>query len=407
MLFASGADGARRLSYFFEDFSLDSDRRELRRGDGLVPVEPLVFDLLEFLIRSRDRVVSKDDLIASVWNGRIVSESTLTSRMNAARHAVGDSGEQQRLIRTIPRRGFRFVGETVELQKGFDSADAGPSNRLVTSTPAVSFIRTPDGVNLAVASSGDGPTLLRSAHWANHVEHEWHNPLVGPLLHLLSRHFRLIRYDGRGTGLSDRNVSDMSAARYQEDLETVADTLKLERFALMGISGGAANAIAYAARHPERVTKLVVSGGYALGRNKRRSPQTVEEAKAFITMMQSGWGDERSPFWRATSSFFLPNATPEQRKWHFDLQHTAYTAESLVLARRAVDDIDVADALPGVAAPTIVFHSRGDNLVPFEQGRLIAASIPGARLVPSKATIILYFRRSPPGRNSPVKWRRS
>ena len=240
----------------------------------------------------------------------------------------------------------------------------------------------PDGVNLAVASSGEGPTLLRAAQWVNHIEHEWQNPLLGPLLQHLSRHFRLIRYDGRGTGLSDRNVPDMSFARYQDDLEAVADLLKLERFALLGISGGAANAIAYAARHPERVTKLVISGGYALGRNKRSSPQTVEEAKAFVTMMQSGWGDEQSPFWRATSSFFLPNATPEQRKWHFDLQHTAYTAESLVLARRAVDDIDVAKTLAGVRTPTIVFHSRRDALVPFEQGRLIAASIPNAKLVP-------------------------
>ena len=113
------------MSYLFEDFSLDSGRRELRRGAALIPVEPLVFDLLEFLIRSRDRVVSKDDLIASVWNGRIVSESTLTSRMNAARHALGDNGEQQRLIRTIPRKGFRFVGEVREAGQTQDTK-AGP-----------------------------------------------------------------------------------------------------------------------------------------------------------------------------------------------------------------------------------------------------------------------------------------
>ena len=372
------------MTYRFEDYCLDPGRRELRRGADLVPVEPLVFDLLEFLLRARDRVVSKDDLIASVWNGRIVSESTLTSRMNAARHAVGDSGQQQRLIRTIPRKGFRFVGEVLETQKRHDLIEVRPSDTAATPSapPSVSFVRMPDGVNLAVGSSGNGPTLLRAAHWVNHIEHEWQNPLVGPLLQRLSRRFRLIRYDGRGTGLSDRNVSDMSFDQYQVDLETIADSLKLERFALLGISGGAANAIAYAARHPERVTRLVVSGGYALGRNKRSSAQTAEEAKAFITMLQSGWGDEQSPFWRATSSFFLPNATPEQRQWHFDLQHTAYTAKNLVLARHAVDDIDVAEALAGVRTPTIVFHSRRDNLVPFEQARLIASSIPGARLIP-------------------------
>jgi len=378
------------LTYLFEDFCLDSGRRELRRGSELISVEPLVFDLLEFLLRARDRVVSKDDLIASVWKGRIVSESTLTSRMNSVRHAVGDNGEHQRLIRTIPRKGFRFVGDVREKQKSLDllettrpqmSRDEAPPP--TADLPTVSFTQMSNGTHLAVSATGDGPLLVRAAHWVNHIEHEWQSPLVGPLLQRLSRRFRLVRYDGRGTGLSDRNVPDMSFARYQEDLEAVTNALKLERFALLGISGGAANAIGYAARHPERVSKLVLSGGYALGRNKRSSPQSTEEAQAFITMLRSGWGNEESPFWRASSSFFLPNATPEQRKWHYQLQHTAFTVvDSMVSARQAVDAIDVLGFLPLVRAPTIVFHSRRDNLVPFEQGRLIAASIPGAKLVP-------------------------
>ena len=378
------------MTYLFEDFCLDSGRRELRRGSELISVEPLVFDLLEFLLRARDRVVSKDDLIASVWKGRIVSESTLTSRMNSVRHAVGDNGEHQRLIRTIPRKGFRFVGDVREKQKSLDllettrpqmSRDEAPPP--TADLPTVSFTQLSNGTHLAVSATGDGPLLVRAAHWVNHIEHEWQSPLVGPLLQRLSRRFRLVRYDGRGTGLSDRNVPDMSFARYQEDLEAVTNALKLERFALLGISGGAANAIGYAARHPERVSKLVLSGGYALGRNKRSSPQSTEEAQAFITMLRSGWGNEESPFWRASSSFFLPNATPEQRKWHYQLQHTAFTVvDSMVSARQAVDAIDVLDFLPLVRAPTIVFHSRRDNLVPFEQGRLIAASIPGAKLVP-------------------------
>jgi len=380
------------LSYLFDDYSLDVERRELRRGSELIPIEPLAFDLLEFLIRNRERVVSKDNLIASVWNGRIVSESTLTSRMNSVRHAVGDNGEHQRLIRTVPRKGFRFVGDVREKQNPLDllettrpqmSRDEAARPLPTSDHPAVSFTQMLNGTHLAVSASGDGPPLVRAAHWVNHIEHEWQSPLVGPLLQRLSRRFRLVRYDGRGTGLSDRNVPDMSFARYQEDLEAVTNALKLERFALLGISGGAANAIGYAARHPERVSKLVLSGGYALGRNKRSSPQSTEEAQAFITMLRSGWGNEASPFWRASSSFFLPNATPEQRKWHYDLQHTAFTVvDSMVSARQAVDAIDVLDFLPLVRAPTIVFHSRRDNLVPFEQGRLIAASIPGAKLVP-------------------------
>ena len=235
--------------------------------------------MVQYLMENRERVASKDDLIASVWSGRIVSESTLTSRMNAVRHAVGDSGEQQRLIRTIPRKGFRFIGEVREGTKLPSRRIAAAEGNHATPAP----IRTPGGVvrpdgrtkcNLAVTASGDGPVAVRVAHWVNHAEHEWQNPIFGPLLRRLSQRFRLIRYDGRGAGLSDRNVSDVSFAKYRDDLDAVVDALKLERFALLGLSGGAANAIAYAARYPERVAKLVLCGGYALGRTSavRRKP---------------------------------------------------------------------------------------------------------------------------------------
>jgi DNA-binding winged helix-turn-helix (wHTH) protein/alpha-beta hydrolase superfamily lysophospholipase len=385
LLFGPGAEAGRAaLSYLFEDYSLDAGRRELRRGAELVPVEPLVFDLLEFLIRSRDRVVSKDEVFASVWNGRIVSESTLTSRMNAARHAVGDSGEQQRLIRTIPRKGFRFVGDVqertpLETQKNLAAEIAGSPQLPM---PTVSFHRAPDGTNLAVATAGDGPVLLRTAQWINHLEHEWANPLTRPLWQRLSRQFCLIRYDGRGAGLSDRTVPDMSFPQYEHDLESIVETLQLNRFALLGMSGGAALAISYAARHPERVSKLILYGGYPQGRNKRRSPQSADEARTMLAMMRSGWGDGDSLFFRAFSAFWLPNGNVDQMKALIELQRTAFSPETAVAGRVAVDEIDVVDLLTHVRAPTIVFHCVRDRLVPFEQGRLIATSIPKAKFVP-------------------------
>ncbi len=379
--------GAQPLSYLFEDYSLDAGRRELRRGAEFVAVEPLVFDLLEFLIRSRDRVVSKDDLIASVWHGRIVSESTLTSRMNAARHAVGDSGEQQRLIRTIPRKGFRFVGdvqEQIPREKRHEGSLAENVGDAISPMPipSLSFYRATDGANLAVATIGNGPVLLRTAQWINNLEHEWANPLTRPLWQRLSHQFRLIRYDGRGAGLSDRSVSDMSFPKYDGDLESLVETLQLERFAVLGMSGGAALAISYAARHPERVSKLILYGGYSQGRNKRRSPQSTDEAKTMLAMMRSGWGDEDSIFFRALSAFFIPNGTADQRKSLIELQRAAFYPEAAVAGRIAVDEIDVFDLLAHVRAPTIVFHCVRDRLVPFEQGRLIAASIPKAKFVP-------------------------
>jgi len=378
------------LIYLFEDFSLDPGRRELRRGGTLVAVEPRVFDLLLYLVRNRDRVVSKDDLIAEVWDGRIVSDSALTSRMNGARNAVGDSGAEQRLIRTVARKGHRFVGDVREedILEGrrppiTRMSKDKPATPTRTDKPVVSFVRTRDKTNLAVASVGKGPVLVRAAHWYTHIEAEWQSPLTAPLLHRLASRFRFCFYDGRGSGLSDRKVRDMSFAIYRDDLEAIVDSMKLKRFALLGMSGGAALAIAYAARHPDRVSKLVLYGGYALGRNQRRSPQSAEEAKAYVTMIRSAWGDVDSPFWRAFSTFFLPNATPDQIKWFIELHTRALSLDNgIPKARMAVDEIDVSALLPRVRTPTIVFHCLRDKLVPFEQGRLIATSIPNANFVP-------------------------
>jgi DNA-binding winged helix-turn-helix (wHTH) protein/pimeloyl-ACP methyl ester carboxylesterase len=376
------------LIYTFENYCLDLNRRELRRGTEAIPMEPRVFDLLEFLVRNQDRVVNKDELIAAVWNGRIVSDSAITSRINAARRAIGDSGKQQRLIRTIARKGHRFIGEVHPPAKTSHGSSMEPATRSCEadrpSVPpgkqTVTFCRTKDGFNLAVASVGRGPVLVRAAHWATNIEYDWQNPVTGPLLQRLVDRFRLVRYDGRGSGLSDRQVPSVSLSTLLDDLETVTDSFGLERFVLLGISGGAAASIAYAARHPHRVSKLVLYGGYAQGRNKRGSPQDVDEAKAFLTMVQSGW-DNRSVFMRAFFSFWLPSGSPEQVKWFTDLQRVSLSRENTVKFRMAVDDIDIVDLLPNITVPTIVFHCLHDRLVPFDQGRRLATSIPNAKFV--------------------------
>ena len=373
--------GEHALLYSFEDFLLDSDRRELSRNGNLIAAEPLVFDLLHFLIRQRDHVTSKDELIAGVWNGRIVSESTLTSRINAARQAIGDDGERQRLIKTLPRRGFRFVGETRELNSSEGRAAEFKKPSAQTASQAVTFCKTSDGINLALASAGSGPPLVRAAHWATSVDYDYESPLTGPLLQHLANRFRVIRYDGRGVGLSDRNVSKITFATMLEDLEAVINSAQIERFLLLGISGGAPTSIAYAVKHPERVSKLVLFGGYARGRNKRGSSQDAEEAKAFLTMLRSGWGNEHSVFMRAFSSFFIPGASPDLIKSFIDFQRIATTGENAIKVRMAVDDIDVFALLAKVSVPTIVFHCTHDNLVPFSQGQQLAAGIPNAKFV--------------------------
>lgn len=378
------------MIYLFEDYSLDIDRRELRRGAELVDVEPQVFDVLAYLISHRERVISNDDLMASVWNGRVVSESTLSSRIAAVRRAVGDNGERQCLVRTIPRKGYRFIAQVREHPQASDEPDmishdtavltAGPS--AARRKQAVTFCQTVDGINLAVASVGCGPVLVRAGHWATNIEYDWQNLVTGPLLRRLADRFHLVRYDYRGNGLSDREVPVISFQTMLYDLEAVVDGLQLERFALLGISGGAATSIAYAVRHPHRVSKLLLYGGYAQGRNKRGSPQDAEEAQAFITMIRKGSGEDRAAFARAFFSFWLPAGSPEQFKSLIELMRAAHTdGQTAVNLRRAVDDIDIVDLLPKVRVPTIVFHCTRDRLVPFELGRRLAASIPNARFV--------------------------
>jgi pimeloyl-ACP methyl ester carboxylesterase len=364
--------------FLFENFVLDASRRELRRKGALIPVEPQVFDLLIYLVRNRDRVVSKDDLIASVWNGRIVSESTLSTRINAARRALGDSGEVQRLIRTAQRKGLRFVGTVREAQVPLDAS--------VPMSPAIakqeiSFCKTADGVNLALAAVGNGPPLVKIANWLTHLEYDWESPIWSPLLQFLAERYRLIRYDGRGNGLADRDVADISFDAFVRDLETVVDAMQLSKAAFLGISQGAAVAIAYAVRHPERVSKLILYGGYASGRNKRGSPAEADMAKAFLAIMRHGWGDEHSAFMKAFSSVFLPNGSPQQIKWLVDLQRITTSAENAVRIRNACDNIDVTNLLPKVQVPTLVIHCRHDNVASIDQGLLMARSIPHAKLV--------------------------
>ncbi len=188
----------------FEDYELDTSHFKLRREGINVPVEPQVFDLLLLLIENCDRIVSKDELFDKVWEGRIVSDATLNSRINAARKAIGDNGSDQRLIRTSPRRGFSFVGKIL--------ADTSPAPVTRTS-PAlrqdIQFCTSPDGVRLAYATLGEGPVLVKAANYLTHLEYDWESPLWHPTLERLATGRQLFRYDARGSGLSDWDVDDI------------------------------------------------------------------------------------------------------------------------------------------------------------------------------------------------------
>jgi DNA-binding winged helix-turn-helix (wHTH) protein/alpha-beta hydrolase superfamily lysophospholipase len=368
------------MLFRFDHYALDTDRRELCRESEPVAVEPQVFDLLVYLLQNRDRVVSKDDLIAAVWGGRIVSESTLTSRINAARKALGDSGGEQRLIRTIARKGFRFVAEVDEAV-----GRLGETARLTSAETGrrqdIRFCTAADGVRIAFACVGAGPPLVKTANWLNHLEYDWRSPVWRHLLQRLAAEHRLVRYDQRGNGLSDWDAPDMSFEARVGDLESVVETVGLDRFSLLGMSGGSAVAIAYAVRFPDKVNCLVLYGGFARGAFQRGSQQEREQYEAMATLMRHGWGQDNPAFRQLFTSQFIPGGTPEQVQWFNNLQRIATSPENAERIMRAIHNTEVTDLLARVRTPTLVLHCRDDARVPFEEGRRMAAGIPGARFV--------------------------
>ena len=384
------------MQFLFGDYSLDVGRRELRRGQNLVQLEPQVFDLLVYLVRNRDRVVTRDDIFAAVWGGRIVSESTLSSRITAVRKAIGDSGEQQALIRTAARKGIRFIGEVSEQTEGPAQPIAAPAATATSRLrQEVHFCTASDGVRIAYAEVGHGPPLIKAGNWLNHLEYDWESPIWSPFLHTLAAEHRLIRYDARGNGLSDWEVKDLSLEAFVRDLESVVEATGLDRFPLLGMSQGCAVSIAYAVRHPERVSHLVLYGGFARGRRKRGSQQDIAGGDAIVTLIRQGWGQDNPAFRQMLTSLFMPGATPEQMQSFNDMQRITTSPENAARLRQSVDEIDVTDLLASVNIPTLVLHARNDAMQPFDEGRRLAMGIRGARFVALESRNHMILQNDP------------
>ena len=247
----------------------------------------------------------------------------------------------------------------------------------------IRFCTAADGVRLATATSGSGVPLVKAAHYLTHVEHDWDSPVWRHWLGGLSDRFHLVRYDERGCGLSDREVDDFSMDAWVADLEAVVDGLGLERFALLGVSQGGAVAATYAALHPGRVSHLVLYGAYAQGRFRRGDdPADREEAEMFLDLIRLGWGRDNAAFRQVFTSLFIPEGTPEQVEWFNELQRTTASPENAARFEEAFYEIDVVGHLAGIDVPTLVMHATGDAMVPFDEGRRLAALVPDARFVP-------------------------
>ena len=297
-------------------------------------------------------------------------------------------------------RTFKNIAQPVDV---FAIAPSdGGAGRGVTAPNAVDlkqdirFCTAPDGVQLAYSMIGQGPPLMKTGNWMTHLEFDLESPIWRHLYRELAKDHTLVRYDARGNGLSDRTADEISFDAFVSDLEVVADAAGLTRFALFGISQGCAVSIAYAVRHPERVSHLILYGGFAVGFNRRaRSAAQKEEDDALLTLMRVGWGKENPAFRQLFTSQFMPQATKEQADWFNELQRTTVSGEMAARMLTASGDTDVTALLPRVSVPTLVLHARDEARVPFEAGRRMAAGIPGARFVPLQGCNHLFLESEP------------
>jgi pimeloyl-ACP methyl ester carboxylesterase/AraC-like DNA-binding protein len=259
----------------------------------------------------------------------------------------------------------------------------------------VRYCRATDGTGLAYSVTGEGPALIKTANWLNHIEHDWSSPLWQHWLYEFTRGRSLIRYDERGNGLSDWDTPDLSFDAFVNDLECVVDCLELEHFDLLAISQGAAVAIAYAVRHPGRVRRLVILNGYAAGWASRGDPAEVARREAMMTLTKIGWGADNPAYRQLFTNIYVPEATPKQMGWFNEMQRISASPENAAELQRVFGRIDVRELLPKVTTPTLIFHSRDDQAVPFAAGEELASKIPGAMFIPLESRNHILLENEP------------
>jgi DNA-binding winged helix-turn-helix (wHTH) protein/pimeloyl-ACP methyl ester carboxylesterase len=356
---------------------LDSDRYEFFRCGDPVHLEPQVFTLLHVLVIRPGDVITKEHLVETVWQGLNVSDSTINARINAARKAVGDNGRDQRIIRTIHGRGFQLAVDVETDGQGARDVWTGIGGV----QQDVRFAKSSGGARIAHATCGSGPPLVRMGHWLSHLELDWDSPVWRPLITALSHHHSLYRYDQRGTGLSGRALDNVTLDDFVDDLAAVADACGLDRFPIFAASQAVPVAVRFATRFPDRLSAMVLYGGFAQGRALRDPLSGDIDEDTVLNLIRAGWGRENSPFVRAFATLFVPDATQEQLDSLVRMQMQSVSPENAATLRQIIDRFSVVDELSMVTTPTLVIHADADAIQPVDQGRLLAAEIPGAKFV--------------------------
>jgi pimeloyl-ACP methyl ester carboxylesterase/DNA-binding CsgD family transcriptional regulator len=246
----------------------------------------------------------------------------------------------------------------------------------------IRYVTTEDGLRLAWAEAGSGPALVKAGNWLTHLEYDWESPVWRHWTRFFSENFRYIRHDERGCGMSGVETGKLSLASWIGDLERVVEASAVSSpFTLLGISGGAPVSIGYAVKHPERVARLILYGGYARGVMQRGDADATTEREAIMTLMRVSWGKDHPAFRQVFTSRFVPGASEEQMVWWDDLCRRTTTGPTMASLLAVRSHVDIQTLLPQVRVPTLVIHARGDLAVPASEGRLLAAGIPGAEYV--------------------------
>lgn len=362
------------MRYRFSGCELDTEAGVFLRDGKIIDLEPQVFALIRLLASRAGRLVTRDDLVEHVWRGRIVSESTISSRIAAVRRAIGDDDRDARVLTTLPKRGFRLDDVESSDRHAAETELAPPPQQ------SVNYAKSGDGTAIAWATTGHGPPLLRAGQFLTHLELDWQSRIRRPLLERFDAAFSQTRFDQRGTGLSETPRDGFGLDRLVEDMEAVVDAAGLARFPIWASSQGVPISLAFAAKHPHRVTRLVLYGGFVTGR-LRRDVASARQTRALLGLISEGWGAPEGAFAKAYTTLYMPDASSAQIEDICRLQLASATPGAAARLRRAIDAIDVSHIAPRVRAPALLLHAAGDCVNPISQSEALAALMPAARLI--------------------------
>jgi DNA-binding winged helix-turn-helix (wHTH) protein len=365
------------MRYEFLNFTLNTNTHELS-CDGLTQtVEPQVFDLLHLLLTHAGNLVTKEQLVDEIWGGRIVSDSAISACISAARKAVGDDGKRQTIIRTVARRGLQFVAPV----RSHETTQAVPRAKPTRGGLKIRYATATDRAKIAYAVHGTGTPLIRLLRFPTHLELDWNEPLERSYIDAYSQNCMLVRFDQRGSGLSEPAFPKIDLEQLANDIGSVADALGLDRFALMGTSGDCHQAVYFAARYPDRVSHLIIQNGYVDGRVLRNGTSALDTEDAVAALMREGWERNTSTFVAAAISLYQPGASKETLRKIAEIFQISCTTEVAQVFREFLNHHSVAPFLDDIRAPTLVMHCRDDSVHPLSEARKMAGGIRNADLV--------------------------